>query len=188
MVQFKRRKFFRILTVLTLSTFASGGVCAAREANGVLPTDLGMLRDDYFLGDEGFYIFRSILKVIVPFFSVFAEYEKVVFVSTENIIRDCLGKREIVAISKAVVAVNKQAVSGFNRAFYRLADADKKTILAAVERDPQTRDAVKQIKKIALYSFFTSEYGATKKLRYSPVPGSFIGSVKLKKDDSSWAE
>ncbi|MCX6953294.1 MAG: gluconate 2-dehydrogenase subunit 3 family protein [Verrucomicrobia bacterium] len=43
------------------------------------------------------------------------------------------------------------------------------------------------IKELTLLGYFTSEPGATQALRYLPVPGGYKGSLKLGKDERSWA-
>ncbi len=43
------------------------------------------------------------------------------------------------------------------------------------------------MKELTLLGYFTSEEGATKALRYLPVPGGYRGSVRLGKDERSWA-
>jgi hypothetical protein len=39
-----------------------------------------------------------------------------------------------------------------------------------------------------LLGYFTSEQGATKALRYDPVPGTYRGSVPLAAGDRAWAQ
>jgi hypothetical protein len=47
--------------------------------------------------------------------------------------------------------------------------------------------AFRLIKELTLLGYFTSEEGATKALRYLPVPGGFVGSLPLKRGERSWA-
>ncbi len=44
-----------------------------------------------------------------------------------------------------------------------------------------------KIKALTVTGFFTSEIGATKVLRYDPVPGRYDGSAPYKKGDKTWA-
>ncbi|MEY4904398.1 MAG: hypothetical protein RLZZ292_2213 [Bacteroidota bacterium] len=44
-----------------------------------------------------------------------------------------------------------------------------------------------RIKSLTVTGFFTSEIGATKVLRYEPVPGRYDGSAPYKKGDKAWA-
>ncbi|GGW83740.1 gluconate 2-dehydrogenase subunit 3 family protein [Alteromonas halophila] len=43
------------------------------------------------------------------------------------------------------------------------------------------------LKQLTLFSFFTSETGATKTLRYVPVPGYYDGDLDYKEGDKAWA-
>ena len=43
------------------------------------------------------------------------------------------------------------------------------------------------MKQLTLLGFFTSEVGATKALRYVPVPGRYEGCVPYKKGDKAFA-
>lgn len=45
----------------------------------------------------------------------------------------------------------------------------------------------RMMKELSLLGFFTSEIGATKALRYLPVPGKYDGNVPYKKGDRAWA-
>jgi hypothetical protein len=43
------------------------------------------------------------------------------------------------------------------------------------------------MKELTLLGYFTSEVGATKALRYVPIPGRFDGCIPYKKGDKAWA-
>lgn len=43
------------------------------------------------------------------------------------------------------------------------------------------------MKQLTLWGYFTSEPGATKALRYVPVPGRYEGCIRYKKGDKAWA-
>ena len=45
----------------------------------------------------------------------------------------------------------------------------------------------RMMKELTLLGYFTSEVGATKALRYLPVPGKYDGDVPYKKGDRAWA-
>ncbi|TFF34134.1 gluconate 2-dehydrogenase subunit 3 family protein [Mucilaginibacter psychrotolerans] len=69
------------------------------------------------------------------------------------------------------------------------ADADK--IKHAGEKDYKAPDVPNHyftmMKQLTLLGYFTSEVGATKALRYVPVPGKYIGDYPYKKGDRAWA-
>ena len=43
------------------------------------------------------------------------------------------------------------------------------------------------MKQLTLFSFFTSEVGATKALRYVSIPGRYDGDMPYQKGDRAWA-
>jgi len=43
------------------------------------------------------------------------------------------------------------------------------------------------MKALVIWGYFTSEVGATKALRYNPIPGNYIGCVPYKVGDRAWA-
>lgn len=45
----------------------------------------------------------------------------------------------------------------------------------------------RMMKELTMLGYFTSEVGATKALRYMPVPGKYDGNVPYKKGDKAWA-
>ncbi|RYY30363.1 MAG: gluconate 2-dehydrogenase subunit 3 family protein [Sphingobacteriaceae bacterium] len=45
----------------------------------------------------------------------------------------------------------------------------------------------RMIKELTMLGYFTSEVGATKALRYLPVPGKYDGNYPYKKGDKAWA-
>ncbi|HEY6131651.1 MAG TPA: gluconate 2-dehydrogenase subunit 3 family protein [Halioglobus sp.] len=44
-----------------------------------------------------------------------------------------------------------------------------------------------QLKELTIWGFFTSQEGATRVLRYDPMPMAFNGNIPLAPDDSSWS-
>ena len=73
----------------------------------------------------------------------------------------------------------------FSKPFAELAVAQREKVLT----DYEARGAApwRLIKELTLLGYFTSEPGATQALRYLPVPGAYVGSLKLGPDERSWA-
>lgn len=81
--------------------------------------------------------------------------------------------------SRPVVAQPKAAVAA---AVVAPAVANKGAAVTPTPAHP-----FRLIKELTLLGYFTSEPGATQALRYLPVPGGYKGSLKLGKDERSWA-
>lgn len=93
------------------------------------------------------------------------------------------GLREIAAASR----------EAFGREFRELTPAQREKILtdyeavAARAKGTPAGNPFQHIKQLTLLGYFTSEEGATRALRYDPVPGAYHGSVPLRPEDRSWA-
>ena len=74
-------------------------------------------------------------------------------------------------------------------AFAALAPAQRTAVLQAVEADAGDRRPhyFPMLRELTTVGYFTSEAGATKALRYDPVPGDFRGCVPLKEIGRAWA-
>ncbi len=93
------------------------------------------------------------------------------------------------ALLKRVEAVS---VDRHLRDFNQLNNAQQLDLLTTLERGESPfhegdRWDFKLIKSLVVFSFYTSEVGSTKELRYQPVPGGFKGSIPHKKTDLGWA-
>ena len=73
----------------------------------------------------------------------------------------------------------------FSKEFGGLSASEREQVLVAVEQ--RGSNPFRLMKELTLLGYFTSESGATQALRYLPVPGGYRGSLKLGKDERSWA-
>lgn len=71
-------------------------------------------------------------------------------------------------------------------AFLTALDAEQKAFTQNKQKDDPAH-YFRMMKELTLLGFFTSEVGATKALRYLPVPGRYDGDVPYKKGDKAWA-
>ena len=71
-------------------------------------------------------------------------------------------------------------------AFLTSLDAEQKAFTQTKQKDDPAH-YFRMMKELTLLGFFTSEVGATKALRYLPVPGRYDGNVPYKKGDRAWA-
>ena len=90
-------------------------------------------------------------------------------------------------------ACKKQNGKGFlacdatqRTAFLTTLDAEQKAFTKNQRKDDPS-NYFRMMKQLTLLGFFTSEVGATKALRYLPVPGHYDGNLPYKKGDKAWA-
>jgi hypothetical protein len=93
------------------------------------------------------------------------------------------GLQEIQAASQAAFARDFIALSPAQRE--RIL-TDYETVAAAAKSGP-AGNPFRHIKQLTMLGYFTSEEGATRALRYDPVPGAYHGTVPLRPGDRSWA-
>ncbi|MFP5041233.1 gluconate 2-dehydrogenase subunit 3 family protein [Parasediminibacterium sp. JCM 36343] len=87
----------------------------------------------------------------------------------------------------------------YKASFLELSPADKKKFLMQLDKEATKIKNKKSIapqagehyfaalKRLTYNGYVTSEVGATKALRYDPIPGKYEGSVPCKKDEKPWA-
>ena len=71
-------------------------------------------------------------------------------------------------------------------AFLTKLDNEQKAFTAHQRQDDPSK-YFRMMKQLTLLGYFTSEVGATKALRYLPVPGHYDGNLPYKKGDKAWA-
>jgi hypothetical protein len=90
---------------------------------------------------------------------------------------------EVAKLKAGLAAIDQQAYTKFSAPFASL-PADKQT---AVLASLQTEVWFYQLREMTTSGYFTSEIGATKALRYDPVPGAYRGCIPLKEIGRAWA-
>jgi hypothetical protein len=81
--------------------------------------------------------------------------------------------------------------------FLELSDGGQRAVLATLDAEaygrgtangrPEHRPFFRTMKELTLLGYYTSETGATRELRYSPVPGRFDGCVPLSTIGRAWS-
>jgi len=90
---------------------------------------------------------------------------------------------------------SKKKFSG--NGFMKITPEQRKELLNELDKEQKAyaKDKKKEddphyftlMKQLTLLGYFTSEPGATKALRYVPVPGRFEACIPYKKGDKAWA-
>jgi hypothetical protein len=90
-------------------------------------------------------------------------------------------KELLIALDKEAKDYQKK-VSDFNSKEDEKAKSDQKYV-----KQRMSPHYFALMKQLTLLGYFTSEVGATKALRYNPVPGRYEGCIPYKKGDKAWA-
>lgn len=98
---------------------------------------------------------------------------------------DCFAGGSVETLRRGLQEIESESLQQFSQTFSTLSVTQREKVLVAYEG--RTAAAWRLIKELTLLGYFTSEAGATQALRYLPVPGGYKGSLKLGKDERSWA-
>lgn len=116
-----------------------------------------------------------------------------------TMLNDCYKAEDQKIVLDGLKKIDEASEKQFKKSFVDLSDEQKNTVLTAIDKervDYNKRENKKEgdpthyfqiLKELTLTGYFTSEPGATKALRYVPVPGKFEGCIPYKKGDKAWA-
>ncbi|WP_231403036.1 gluconate 2-dehydrogenase subunit 3 family protein [Hymenobacter guriensis] len=112
-------------------------------------------------------------------------------------VRDCYRPDDQQVFKQGLTKLEDAAKQKYSKGFLALNAAQRTALLTALDAEQKNYIKTKKpeapnhyfrmIKELTLLGYFTSEVGATKALRYLPVPGKYDGCVPYKKGDKAWA-
>ncbi len=112
-------------------------------------------------------------------------------------VRDCYEPADQDIFVKGIGKIDEASNKKFSKNFMDLDATQKTTLLTDLDKEQEAYSKSKKpkdpnhyfrmMKELTLFGYFTSEVGATKALRYVPVPGRFDGCIPYKKGDKAWA-
>jgi hypothetical protein len=112
-------------------------------------------------------------------------------------VRDCYEPADQAIFVKGVSKIEDASKKKFNKNFMDLDATQKTALLTDLDKEQEAYSKTKKpkdpnhyfrmMKELTLLGYFTSEVGATKALRYVPIPGRFDGCIPYKKGDKAWA-
>lgn len=115
----------------------------------------------------------------------------------EVMVRDCYKPADQQIFLTGLTKLDQDCQKMHGKAFTACDPAQRTAFLTALDKEQkqftqnQRKDDpshyFRMMKELTLLGFFTSEVGATKALRYLPVPGKYDGNVPYKKGDRAWA-
>jgi hypothetical protein len=113
-------------------------------------------------------------------------------------VKDCYKPNEQKVFLEGMNKLNEASKKKFSgNGFMKITPEQRKELLNELDKEQKTyaKDKKKEddphyftlMKQLTLLGYFTSEPGATKALRYVPVPGRFEACIPYKKGDKAWA-
>ncbi|NNK75598.1 MAG: gluconate 2-dehydrogenase subunit 3 family protein [Maribacter sp.] len=110
-----------------------------------------------------------------------------------TIVSDCYDEKEQEIFKNGIIELDRRSNALYDSDFLKLDKQQKHDLLvlldseakATLEQEPVHYFSM--MKQLTIWGYFTSEPGATKALRYIPVPGDFKGCIPYAKGDKAWA-
>lgn len=113
------------------------------------------------------------------------------------IVTDCYEEKDQKIFTEGIKKLDEFSKKQYNESFLKLNANQKHDLLVQVDNEMKAYQKNKKedepnhyfnmMKQLTLWGYFTSEPGATKALRYVPVPGRYEGCIPYKKGDKAWA-
>lgn len=112
----------------------------------------------------------------------------------KTIVTDCYSEEEQQSFIMGLGEIRRLSDELYDKPFSALNHAEKLELLeglndkALAMGQGEPPHYFSMIKQLTIWSYFTSEPGATMALRYNPVPGRYDACVPYKAGDKAWAE
>ncbi len=110
-----------------------------------------------------------------------------------TIVTDCYDQKEQVIFKEGMDIIEQMAHTTYSNSFLELDPNLRQDLLVLLDKKAKAIPEegpphfFSMMKQLTIWGFFTSEPGATKALRYLPIPGSFKGCIPYVKGDKAWA-
>lgn len=112
-------------------------------------------------------------------------------------VRDCYTPEDQKIFVDGVKKVDEATQKKYSKNFMDATPEERTAVLNDLDKEAKAYNKTKKekdpnhyftmMKELSLLGYFTSEVGATKALRYLPIPGKYIGDYPYKKGDKAWA-
>jgi len=170
-------------TIIGAEFFLSG--CRQREGKPLLLSD-----DDLRLLDE---VSETILPA-TPAMPGAKDAHVAAYMKT--IVTDCYNEEEQKIFTKGLTQLNDFCKQKQGNDFLRLTADQRHEALVALDQEATRHGQQKKaddpnhyftmIKQLTIWGFFSSEPGATKTLRYVPIPGRYEGCIDYHPGEGAW--
>ncbi len=113
------------------------------------------------------------------------------------IVRDCYDEKDQKTFLEGMKKLEDASKKKNNKTFMESTAEERHNLLVDLDKEANEYKKNKKgddpshyfslMKQLTLWGYFTSEPGATKALRYVPVPGRYEGCIPYNKGDRAWA-
>ena len=96
-------------------------------------------------------------------------------------------KEEQEQFLKGLNLVNELSEKDFNSSFEKLSVDDREKVLLSLNEMDGEVNYFKVLQGPTMFTYFTSELGATEALAYLPIPGEYVACMPLSEVGKAWA-
>jgi hypothetical protein len=110
----------------------------------------------------------------------------------KKIVTDCYDDDEQKIFFEGLTRLETSVEEKYNKNFLKLDPQDRIGLLTEFDKESRTPSAdgkehfFNMLNQLTVWGFFSSEPGATKALRYVPIPGRYEGCIPLVKGQGAW--
>jgi len=187
----QRRELLKMIAAATGTAFVGSFALAYTQVPAVT-------LDHTDFSKENVTYMNEIGEVILPQTDTPGAKQANVGFTMAVLINDCYSKEQKLSFITGLQLIRAKANTMFGKSFDLLNPRQRQILIEAVDKEAnQFNQSAQQanaddphpftlIKQLVLFSFFTSEVGATKVLRHVAIPGSYNGDLPYKKGDRAW--
>ena len=164
------------------------------------------LADTIFKQDD-LFLFNEIAEIILPRTDTPGAKDANVGLMALILANDCYTTEQRDTFAKGLRAVDTHSQEKYGKAFLLLSPKQKTEFVQNLDVQAKAYNEklgihymsaspgatqplphyFTMLKQLTIFSFFTSEVGATKVLRFEAIPGKYNGELEYKKGDRAWA-
>lgn len=186
-----RREALNMVALLMGGTVVGGTAflegCKSSDTNA---TGIPFSKETIALLDE-------IAEIIIPTTDTPGAKSAQVGAFMNVMVKDCYEENDQKIFIDGIKSLNDGAAKQFGKDFMNISADQRKELLTAIDKEAAAYVKNKKkedpnhyftmMKQLTMLGYFTSEVGATKALRYVPIPGKYEGCIDYKKGDKAWA-
>jgi hypothetical protein len=183
----KRRKALKLTAAICGGTIAGSGYFLSGCKNNETTKGLFSAEDIALMDDIGETILPATADSPGAKAARIGDFMK-------TIVTDCYSEKEQQAFLQGLGEIKRLADEVYQHPFRELTPSEKKDLLSGLDRDAPDIEGEEiphyfsMMKQLTIWGYFTSEPGATRALRYNPVPGRYLACIPYKVGDKAWAE
>ncbi len=165
------------------------GLALSGEALAALAAPAGKVR---LLAPDALKLTGVLAEMIIPATDTPGALAVGAHITIDQMLRVCTpaaGQAQFIA---GLARVDEVAKAQEGKLFIALSKARQVALMQAMEAGKapfaaQDSEFFRQLKRQTVFAYYTSEPGATRELKYLPIPGGYKGNVPFKKIGRTWA-